>query len=116
VAVFIGNGDGTFQLPGGSPSHISGGMCNPKQVVLTDLNGDAIPDLVVVNSGSNDFTTLMGKGDGNFYNAQRFLAGSYPSFSVTVGAFFGQTIPDVAVLANEYYGQAIVVLKNGSPH
>jgi hypothetical protein len=39
---------------------------HPVGAAITDVNGDAKPDLVVVNSGSNDVSVLVGDGMGGF--------------------------------------------------
>jgi len=39
---------------------------NPQAVAIGDLDGDAVPDLVLANGGSNDLSILLGNGDGTF--------------------------------------------------
>ena len=36
---------------------------NPVSVTVNDINGDGVPDLAVVNQGSNDVSILMGNAD-----------------------------------------------------
>jgi hypothetical protein len=117
VLTFLGNGDGTFQPPGGSPSHISGGMNYPRQVVLGDLNGDGNLDVIAANNGSNDFTVLMGRGDGNFNNAQRFICAELYPVALGLGPFFGSPIPDLAVLTTDRGTNVrhVRLVRNGSP-
>jgi hypothetical protein len=42
------------------------GLLDPAAVQLADLNGDRIPDLLVVNSGANDVLIYPGLGNGQF--------------------------------------------------
>jgi len=70
VLIYLGNADHTFQS---AVSFFAG--TNPTSITITDvigsdgqlipdLNGDTIPDLVIVNQGSNDVSVLHGKGTG----------------------------------------------------
>ncbi len=59
VQIALGSGDGTFTL-GGSYSVGTA----PLKAILTDLNGDKWPDLVVANA--DDLTILLGLGNGTF--------------------------------------------------
>jgi len=70
LAVFLGNGDGTF----GSPADFS--VANkPESIVLADFNGDGKPDLAV-GSAAGTISTLLGNGDGTFGSAQTIPGGS----------------------------------------
>ena len=97
VSVLLGNGDGTFQPGVGYPAGLS-----PTSAAVTDLNGDAAPDLVVANSGGlyspveSDVSVLLGNGDGTFQAATNFTAGTLP-FSVAAGDVDGDGNADVAV-------------------
>jgi hypothetical protein len=42
------------------------GLVHPSQVALSDLNGDGLPDLIVVNSGANDLLVYEGQSGGGF--------------------------------------------------
>src|SRR5437588_705505 len=60
IAVYLGNGDGTFQ----PPVYYSAGHC-PNQVVVARLRGPNAPqDLIVVDL--TDVSVLLGNGDGTF--------------------------------------------------
>lgn len=67
VAVFLGNGDGTFQAAITSP-----GVDFPSAIEAGDLNGDGKMDLVVSNNSfipngsSPQSFTLLGNGNGTF--------------------------------------------------
>ena len=41
-------------------------MLAPGAVLLADLNGDGIPDLIVANSGGNNVLVYPGLGNGQF--------------------------------------------------
>ena len=107
--VFLGNGDGTFQLafiyPG--PFHV-----NPTALAVGDLNGDGKPDLVVEDSGNGLLSILLGNGDGTFqssgnlYSIPTSVAGLS---SVAVGDFNGDGKADI-VVANQSLG---ILLGNG---
>jgi type II secretory pathway component GspD/PulD (secretin) len=63
VVVLQGNGDGTFTQFTGSP--ITVGQ-NPVAVASADLDGNASPDLAIVNNTDNSVTVLLNQGDGTF--------------------------------------------------
>jgi hypothetical protein len=97
VSVFLGNGDGSFQ---NAQNYLVGS--NPVSVVVTDLNGDGIPDLAVLNRGSDpDYqgtvSILLGNGDGTFQAAQSFSVGVGVQ-SMAIGDFNGDGHPDLAVI------------------
>ena len=76
----------------------SSGLLVPGAVVLADLNGDGIPDLIVANSGGNDVLVYPGLGNGQFGRAlnggQGFAAGTDP-VGITVANLNGR--PDLVV-------------------
>jgi hypothetical protein len=61
VAVFLGNGDGTF---GAEQLFAVGNGAN--SVAIADLNGDGAPDLMVANQGDGTISVLLGSGNGTF--------------------------------------------------
>src|SRR5439155_55346 len=83
-AVFLGNGDGTFQA---TLTFVASG---PGLVVLGDFNGDGRQDVAV------GLSVLLGNGDGTFKTAPAFSVGTRPS-SIALGDFNGDGKPDLAV-------------------
>src|SRR5205085_10152215 len=80
VAIFLGNGDGTFQ----NPTHLSVGR-TPTQVVLSDVNKDGDLDILVAHNGgggggggggsSRGVSLRLGNGNGTFQNTQEVFGG-----------------------------------------
>jgi hypothetical protein len=64
VGVYLGNGDGTFQLPLKFPNS------NAANVNVGDFNGDGILDLLVSSFGG--FNVMFGNGDGTFQAPSQF--------------------------------------------
>jgi len=105
VSVLLGNGDGTFQAPrqyavgafvAGGPDSLAGLPNFGRALVIADLTGNGIPDIVVANHDSGDISVLLGRGDGTFEPQRRFDATSGPS-SIAVGVLTGNGIPDIVV-------------------
>jgi hypothetical protein len=66
--------------------------------VTGDFNGDSFQDLAVANLNGNTVTIMLGNGLGGFTAApgSPFTAGKTP-YSVMVGDFDGNGVPDLAV-------------------
>ena len=108
VAVFLGNGDGTFQ-PAATYDSGGGGAVS---VAVADVNGDGKPDLLVANYGSNTVGVLLGNGDGTFQTVVTYGSGDGLPLSIAVADVNGDHKPDVVVanLASDTVG---VLLGNG---
>ena len=99
ASVLMGNGNGTFQAP---VSYDSGGT-QANSVVISDLDGDGVPDLVVaqqcptMDCDFGEVSVLLGNGDGTFRAPVTYSSGGYDAHSVAVGDVNGDGRPDLAV-------------------
>jgi hypothetical protein len=93
VAIFLGNGDGTFTLAPSQPSVI---VADPGSVMAGDFTGDGNLDLAVADAGSTTLTILKGKGDGTFTQMSGEPALPLSSNLVGLTDFNGDGILDLA--------------------
>jgi Bacterial Ig-like domain (group 3)/FG-GAP-like repeat/FG-GAP repeat len=103
VSVLLGDGAGGL----GPAANFTTGN-SPQGVVITDLNGDGRPDLVVSNSGDNNVAVLLGNGAGGFGSRTTFAVGNFPS-GLAVGDLNGDGIPDVAVACVNGFGVDVLL-------
>jgi FG-GAP-like repeat/Putative Ig domain len=108
VAMWLGNGDGTFDLANGS--QVSVGQ-SPSAIVAGDFNGDGKLDLAVTDATENAVLILLGNGDGTFQPPLTFSVGNQPEAVVT-GDFNSDGNLDLAV-ANYGDGTVTLLLGNG---
>ena len=94
VAIFLGNGDGTFRLP--TPYKTGH---RPLSVSILDLNGDRHVDMLVANGEMDDISVFFGKGDGTFTQGAAFGANAGP-MAIVSEDFDGDGKTDVAVVNN----------------
>jgi hypothetical protein len=106
VAVFLGNGDGTF----GDPVTYPTGK-NPSAILAVDLNKDGNLDLVTADASSNDVGVLLGNGDGTFTDFVSFAAGTQPA-ALASADFNGDGFADLAV-ANAGSNNLTILLGRG---
>ncbi|MBI4894042.1 MAG: VCBS repeat-containing protein [Acidobacteria bacterium] len=102
VAVYKGNGDGTF----GAPTTFRAGS-GAEAGVLADFNGDGKLDLAVSNYDSTDVSILLGNGDGTFKAPVSYPVGNW-SLTIAAGDFNSDGKPDVVATAIGYTGQTLV--------
>jgi hypothetical protein len=95
VSIFLGNGDGTFILPGSTRLDYPAGT-NPTSVVIADFNSDGIPDVVTTATGDDSFALLLGVGGGAFSAPIEVPIGDTPD-SVATADFNGDGLPDLAI-------------------
>jgi hypothetical protein len=91
IAVFHGNGDGTFQ-----DAIYSRCSAPPQRITVVSLNGDASPDLVVAGFDSDEIVILYGNGDGTFREGPVYGAWTLPS-GVVVADFASDGTKDLAI-------------------
>jgi hypothetical protein len=115
VGVLLGNGDGTFK-----PATIYGsGGVQPESVVVSDVNGDGKPDILVANncggscsSYSGGVSVLLGNGDGTFKSAVTYDSGGYVIYSLAAADVNGDGKLDL-LPANAWAATVGVLLGNG---
>ena len=109
IAILLGKGDGTFAEP--VMASVPGSIVDIAQVVVGDFNGDGIPDLAVIDSGSSSVDILLGNGDGTFTaeTTKPPISGT-PSYIAT-GDFSRDGKTDLAVA--ETSGTIAILLGNG---
>ncbi len=72
------------------------GLQAPGAVAVADLNGDGIPDILVLNSGANELLVYLGLGGNRFAAPLTFYTGTDP-VGLTVANVTGDGIPDIIV-------------------
>jgi hypothetical protein len=108
VLALHGTAGGTL----GAPADYSTGGGRPGAIAVTDVNGDARPDLVVVDMFSSTLCVLKGNADGTLdVPSSHSSAGSNP-LAVTIGDLSGDGRPDVAIANAE--SDTVSVLKGNA--
>ncbi len=113
-SVFNGNGDGTFTQVTGSPFALQDKVTNPIAITTADFNGDGIPDLAIVDQGTNQVTVLKGNGNGTFaeFPNSPISVGNFP-VAIASGTLNGGTGLSLAVV-NQNDNSVTVLLGNGT--
>lgn len=88
------------------------GILDPGRVKVADLNGDRLPELIVVNGGGNNVLVYPGIIGGQFGSPQSFFAGTNP-VGVTISDLNRDGKLDL-VLANEGSNDVSVLLGSGA--
>ena len=111
VTILLGDGAGGFQQEVGSP--ISVGTA-PIALTATDLNRDGLPDIAVVNSGTDSVSVLLRKPTGGFAPAagSPFPVGDEP-YGVVAADFNRDGLMDLAT-ANHTSNNVTVLLRNAN--
>jgi hypothetical protein len=117
VTMFLGNGNGTFSRTQENISQNPGTDAAGYAEVLTDLNGDGKPDLVVDYTAYKYGTiaVLLGNGNGTFKSVQGIPAAG-ERLLVAVGDFNGDGKPDLVVAGSSVAGSGgmDILLGNGN--
>jgi hypothetical protein len=95
ISVLLGDGKRHFTPGPGSPLPCNP---NPNDIVVTDMNGDGNPDLVIANHQTPYITVLLGDGTGRFKPSPHspFATQSHPHpHGVAVADFMGNGKPAV---------------------
>ncbi len=109
AALFLGQGDGTFAIPGGDRRFPTGSA--PVAAVATDLGADFLgedPGLVIANRDSGDLSVFRSKPDGTLAPVSSVSVGGAPR-ALAVDDFNNDDIPDLAV-ASGFPGNNVSVL------
>jgi hypothetical protein len=93
IAVFLGNGDGTFGSANLYSAGISGG---PLGVTVADFNRDGNPDVAVVVSQGNP-VLLYGNGDGKFQSGIPIKVKNGSGHKLVASDFNKDGAPDLAI-------------------
>lgn len=96
IAIYQGNGDGTFQNP--TLITLPAGY-SPSSLVAADFNGDGHLDLAVTDQGNNSVSVFLGNGNGTFGARTDYPVGNSPVW-VSTADFNADGIPDLAVANN----------------
>ena len=109
VSILLGNGNGGFTQPVGSPV---GAGDFPISVAAGDFDLDGTPDLAVASANSHNITILSGDGGGGFVQALGSPV-SLPSapISVAVGDFNLDGKPDLAAATSPNH--VTILMGNG---
>lgn len=102
IAVFLGNGDGTFR----PPVYYSGGV-NPGSLATADFRGNGMLDIAA--AGADDIDILLGNGDGTFQSPTQYSVPNSASF-VAVGDFNNDQKLDLVFIS---FGSIGVMFGNG---
>jgi hypothetical protein len=109
VQIFLGNGDGTFNVGLSFPTDTADGPF-PLNIVTGDFNHDGIPDLAIANPGSGSIGVLLGNGDGTFQAPMPVeVEGWYPYFVATADVNGDGYLDLEACATTDDEGGAVVV-------
>ncbi len=102
LSLLRGAGDGSFA----KPVSLAAGIHRPLALATADLNGDGLPDLVVVNGRRSDrVAVLIARSTRGFWRST--FPGGHRAQWVIAGDFNGDRIPDVAT-ANARGGVSVL--------
>ena len=99
VQILFGNANGTFQSPISYASSLNNGATNTTSVLVTDLNHDGKPDLVISGSlaGNNGIQLFLNDGSGNFLSGPAYGLGGFELAPIVAQDFNGDGNVDVVM-------------------
>ena len=106
VAIFLGNGDGTFQDP-----IVNNLGIFPVAIVAGDFDRDGVLDIASIDYFANNAYISLGNGDGTFKPVVPYAAGGAP-YSIATADFNNDNFADLAVV-NDNDSTVSVLLGNG---
>jgi hypothetical protein len=107
VAIFFGNGDGTFRDGPNYP--LPSNPAYPVGWVVADFNGDGNLDLAIAEESQDSVVEVfLGKGDGTFAEAGSYAAGT-SALGLVAGDFNGDGKLDLATI-NQATNRIIKIL------
>ena len=106
LAIYLGNGDGTFRA-----GQTLGAEFYVNAIAVGDFNGDDIEDLAVANGSV--VTIFLGQGDGTFTAIAPSPATGTDPAAIAVADFNGDGIADLAVANANYGGVSTVTILLG---
>ncbi|CAF1458587.1 unnamed protein product, partial [Rotaria sp. Silwood1] len=104
IAVYLGNGDGTFKNP---TMYSTGSYSSPYMVTVADLNNDNRLDLAVANFGTNNVQIFHGFGNGSFASQIELSTGSSRPIAIIAVDFNNDSILDIATANHETHSVSI---------
>ncbi|GAA4503766.1 hypothetical protein GCM10023172_29220 [Hymenobacter ginsengisoli] len=107
ASVFLGTGTGSF----GAKTDFATGSA-PDGIVLGDVNGDGLLDMLTCNISVNTVSVLLGTGTGSFGAKTDFVTGIGP-YHLALGDVNGDGRLDI-VTVNSYASTASVLLGTGT--
>lgn len=108
ISIFMSGGNNGLELLGHMPTR----GINPNTSVITDLDGDGVPDIAVANAGSSNVSVFLSDGAGGF-DVSTYASGGGGTLAVAAGDFNGDGYPDLA-LANSAANNVTILLNDGA--
>jgi hypothetical protein len=114
IAVALGNGDGSFNEPHVYSATMVPSPLNPspKELALSDINGDGFLDIVYANSGDSSIGVFLGDGSGRFWPAEFPMGGG--AWGLVVADVNQDGQPDVVTADANFSGVSVAYNHSGS--
>ncbi|CAF5126015.1 unnamed protein product, partial [Rotaria sp. Silwood1] len=93
IAVYLGNGDGSFRNP---IIYSTGSYSSPYMVTIADFNNDNRLDIAVANFGTNNIWIFHGFGNGSFASQIELSTGSSRPATIIAVDFNNDSLLDIA--------------------